>query len=178
MSQSHAHRRSENKHQVLQYYARTVLITANLPTSYWAEAVATATYIINRLPTAKNKGKSPYEVWMGYKPSIAHIRIFGSPTYAYIPDQKRKKMDPCSEKLILVGYADELKAYKLFNPRTKKASYARSVIVHEAQILQSIHTRRSLDPAAPGGIYNQQLRLQQLRMMIMKSQITRWIIWT
>lgn len=102
---------AKKKHQVLQYHARTMLISAGLPISYWAEAVDTATYILNRLPTKKNQGKTPLEVWTGYQPSIAHIRVFGSPAYAFIPESKRKKFDPRSEKLILVSYTDDLKAY-------------------------------------------------------------------
>lgn len=139
---------AENKHQVLQYQARTMLLFAGLPISYWAEVVDTATYLINRLPSSKLMGKTPYELWTGYKPSIEHIQVFGSPSYAFIPDHKRKKFDPRSKKLILVGYADELKSYKLFNPKTRTASYAQSVIFHEAALLTS---RCSQDPAESGG---------------------------
>jgi transposase InsO family protein len=32
---------------------------------YWAEALNTATYIINRLPTSTNNGKTPYEAYYG-----------------------------------------------------------------------------------------------------------------
>lgn len=126
---------AENKHQVLQYQARTMLLFAQLPTSYWAEAVDIATYIINRLPSSKTGGCTPYELWTGHKPSIAHLRIFGSPCYAYIPEHKRSKFDARAKKLILVGYSNGLKSYKLFDPKTRTARYARSVIVHEAALL-------------------------------------------
>lgn len=60
-------------------------------------------------------------------------------------------MDPRSEKLLLIGYAEDLKAYKIFNPLTKQASYARSVIVHEAALSPSPMHSRTGDPSEPGG---------------------------
>ena len=54
------------------------------------------------------------------KPTIDHFRIFGCVAYAHIPDQKRKKLDDKREKCIFLGVNDQLKAYKLYNPNTKK----------------------------------------------------------
>ena len=54
------------------------------------------------------------------KPDLSHVRIFGSIAYAHIPNEKWQKLDPKSEKCILVGYALEQKGYKCFNPSTKK----------------------------------------------------------
>lgn len=68
-------------------------------------------------------------------PSILHLRLFGCPAYSLIPEQKRRKVDPRSEKLLLVGYMDELKAYKLIHPQTHKGTHTRSVLFHEAALL-------------------------------------------
>lgn len=99
---------AENKHQVLQFQARTMLLQAQLNTHYWAEAVQTANYIINRLPSSSLQGQIPFTLWTGRKPSLKHIWVFGSPTFVYIPDDQRKKFDARGEKFILVGYMDEL----------------------------------------------------------------------
>ena len=40
--------------------------------------------------------------------------------YVHIPDKKRQKLDPNSEKCILIGYSLEQKGYKCFNPSTRK----------------------------------------------------------
>lgn len=100
-----------------------------------AEAVETATYLSNQLPSKSTFGVTPFELWYGYKSSILHCRVFGSPSYAFIPDHKRGKMDPRSEKSLLVGYMDDLKAYKLMHPQTHKATYSRSVIFNEGAVL-------------------------------------------
>ena len=74
-----------------------MLSHAGLPDSYWAEAVATAAYVKNRLPTvAIKEDKTPYERWYGRKSNISHLRVFGcmaySHTYTYIGNRSRKKM--------------------------------------------------------------------------------------
>lgn len=68
--------------------------------------------------------------------SILHLQIFGCPAYAHIPEQKQRKLDPRSEKLLLVGYMDELKAYKLFHPQTHKVTHARTMLFHKAALLK------------------------------------------
>lgn len=49
--------------------ARTLIIGADLDRSYWGEAVLSATYLLNLLPTsALNVNKTPYELWHNKKP--------------------------------------------------------------------------------------------------------------
>lgn len=58
--------------------ARCMLFEADLPKTFWAEAAATAVYLMNRSPT-KGHEMTPEEAWSGRKPDLAHIRVFGSP---------------------------------------------------------------------------------------------------
>ncbi|GJX64496.1 retrovirus-related pol polyprotein from transposon TNT 1-94, partial [Tanacetum coccineum] len=44
--------------------ARAMLATASLEKSFWAEAVNTACYVINRLPSTAVELKTPMETWM------------------------------------------------------------------------------------------------------------------
>jgi hypothetical protein len=62
---------------------------------------------------------TPQEAWSGYKPSVAHLRIFGCVAYSQVPDSKRKKLGDHCENSIFLGYSEESKAYKLYNPLTK-----------------------------------------------------------
>ncbi|RDX93288.1 hypothetical protein CR513_24475, partial [Mucuna pruriens] len=48
------------------------------PTKFWGEAVSTAAYILNRSPIKRLEGITPEEVWIGAKPNVTHLRIFGS----------------------------------------------------------------------------------------------------
>ena len=73
---------------------------AGLPNSYWAEAIATAAYIRNRMPTtAIKKNATPYEKWYGKKPNVTHLKVFGCTAYAHIPDSQRQKLDKKADKL-------------------------------------------------------------------------------
>ena len=75
---------------------------AKIPDSYWGEAVATAAYIRNRVPTSAFKERvSPYEKLYQRKPDL---RVFGCVAYAHIPDCQRSKLDKKAEKFRFVGY--------------------------------------------------------------------------
>lgn len=71
---------AERKNRTLMEAARTMLAEANLPNYFWAEAVNTANYVINRIAVGK-KGitKSPYEKFFGKKPNLKILQPFGTP---------------------------------------------------------------------------------------------------
>ena len=73
--------------------ARSMLKEKRLPNTFWAEAVYTAVYILNRCPTKSVKDRTPIEAWNGKKPSTKHLRVFGSICYIHIPDVKRHKLE-------------------------------------------------------------------------------------
>ena len=75
----------------------------HMPKSYWAEAANTAVYLMNRCTTFGVHEVKPHERYYEKKPDLSHTRIFDAITYVHIPDEKRQKLDPKSEKCILVG---------------------------------------------------------------------------
>ncbi|GKC28518.1 gag-pol polyprotein [Tanacetum coccineum] len=52
---------SKKKHRHLVETTISFLVSANVPSVFWGEANLTATYVINRIPTAHNSGLSPFE---------------------------------------------------------------------------------------------------------------------
>ncbi|XXG89957.1 hypothetical protein AAC387_Pa12g1836 [Persea americana] len=104
-----------------------------LPKEYWAEAAACIAYLLNRCPTKSVRNKTPQEAWSGHKPSLAHLKIFGCVAYAQVPEAKRKKLDDRGEKCIFIRYSEESKAYKLYNPLTKKVVVSRDVVFSEEE---------------------------------------------
>lgn len=44
---------------------------------------------------------TPYEAWTGRKPTVNHLKVFGSVAYVLINSQERKKLDDKSLKCIL-----------------------------------------------------------------------------
>lgn len=108
---------AERRNRTILNMARSMLKEKELPQSLWGEAVSTATYVLNRCPTKRLKSQVPEEIWSSRKPSIKHIRIFGSLCYKHVPDVKRKKLQDKSEMVVLVGY-HPTGAYRLYNPLT------------------------------------------------------------
>ncbi|GKV19030.1 hypothetical protein SLEP1_g29330 [Rubroshorea leprosula] len=81
--------------------ARSMLSEKNLPNKFWAEAVHTAVYLLNGLPTNAAEGKTPIEAWFGLKPSAYHLKVFGSICSMHVPATRRTKLDEKAEMEIL-----------------------------------------------------------------------------
>eukprot|EP00253_Pinus_taeda_P025779 PITA_25779 len=124
---------AERMNKMLMERARSMLSGAGLGQEFWAEAVDTACYLVNRSPSSALDEKTPQEVWTGKKPSLSHLRVFGCDAYVHVPKEKRTKLDSKSEKCIFIGYKDGLKGYKLWNPVTRKVVYSRDVVFREVK---------------------------------------------
>ena len=64
--------------------ARCMLFEANLEKKFWAEAVATEVYLINRSPSRALNGKIPEELWSNKIIDYNRIKIFGCVCYSHI----------------------------------------------------------------------------------------------
>jgi hypothetical protein len=95
--------------------------------SFWVEAVNCANYIQNWMPHREVLHMTPEEAWTHVKPNVSTFRVFGSPTWALIPDEKHKAMEKKSQPLIFVGYCEDMKAYRLFDPISKDVLFQRAV---------------------------------------------------
>lgn len=51
----------ERKHKHLLQITRAIMFDSGLPNFFWGEAILTATYVINRLPSVILNWKSPFE---------------------------------------------------------------------------------------------------------------------
>ena len=76
-----------------------------------------------------NFGEIPHKIWFDKTPPIKHIKIFGSKAYVLIKDNSNGKFDSKSEECVLVGYSNETKAYRLWNPRKRNITISRNVKV-------------------------------------------------
>lgn len=79
------------------------------------------------------KHKTPIELWTGRKPNINHIRIFGSDVMVQVPKEKRHKFDRKSKNVILVGFCDNIKGYRLYDTQRKQILTSRDVIIIEKE---------------------------------------------
>ena len=66
--------------------ARSMIKAKGLPDTFWAEAVNTAVYILNRSYTKVVKDMTPLQAFSGKRTSVSHFKIFGSDCYVHVPD--------------------------------------------------------------------------------------------
>ncbi|MBW0496487.1 hypothetical protein O181_036202 [Austropuccinia psidii MF-1] len=57
--------------------ARCLLNNSNIPNSYWAEAVNTATLLSNLIHTPSRHNLSPHQLFKGLPPCIKKLQVFG-----------------------------------------------------------------------------------------------------
>ena len=74
--------------------AREMLHDQDLPMHLWVEAARTNLYVQNCTPHRVLENKIYEEDFLGEKPKVSHLRIFGFPMYVHIPKEKRTKLDP------------------------------------------------------------------------------------
>ena len=70
----------------------SLLLNADLPNVFWAEAMLTVNELKNLLPASKRDKVLNY-TFTGVQPSVAHLCIFGSIAHIHIPKEKRIKSD-------------------------------------------------------------------------------------
>ncbi|GKV37173.1 hypothetical protein SLEP1_g45232 [Rubroshorea leprosula] len=91
---------AERKNRTVMEMARCMLAEKKLPKCFWAEAVYTAVYLLNGLPTKAVKGMTPIE----------------------------RKLDEKAEIGIFIGYATQAKGYKVYDLISKKVNVHKDVV--------------------------------------------------
>jgi hypothetical protein len=124
---------AEWKNHTIMEMERRMLKGKNLSNEYLAKDVACVVYILNRSPTKIERDMIPQQAWSDKHHSVSHSKVFGCIAYAHVPKQTRSKLDDKSEKCIFIGYDEQSKAYKLFNPITKKVIVSRDVVFKEEE---------------------------------------------
>ena len=120
----------ERMNRTLLNKVRCMLVSAGLSKLFWGEALATATYLVNRSPSSAIEFKCPEEVWTGKLPCFKNLKTFGCVGYVH---NKEGKLDPRSVKCIFLGYAEGVKGYRMWSLESKgtKLIISRDVIFNE-----------------------------------------------
>ena len=116
---------AERKNRHLLEVARSLMFSTYVSKHFLGEAVLTATYLINRMPSKILKFKIPCQSLLQIFPlkkiiSSLYPKIFGCSAFVHIHQQHRSKLDPKSIKCIFIGYSSHQKGYKCYSPITKR----------------------------------------------------------
>ncbi|KAG7537091.1 Zinc finger CCHC-type superfamily [Arabidopsis suecica] len=118
----------EQKNRTLQKMARAMIHSNNISQGFWAEAVSTACYIVNRVYVKPGTKTTSYEIWKGKNPNLSHFRVFGCVCYILNENEHFGKFDSRSDKGIFLGYSTNSSAYRVYNKRTKVIGDAVNVV--------------------------------------------------
>ncbi|KAE8721506.1 hypothetical protein F3Y22_tig00015910pilonHSYRG00092 [Hibiscus syriacus] len=106
----------ERMNKTLLERTRAMSNVAGLEKSFWAEAVNTTCYLVNRTPSTIIELKTPMEMWTGKLADYSNLHIFGNTVYVMYNSQEISKLNPKSRKYKFLGYADGVKGYHLWDP--------------------------------------------------------------
>ena len=109
-----------------------MIFSKNISKNLWPEAVAYACYIKNRSPTrALGNNTTPHEVFYNKKPNIVRLQEFGTKCWIMVPEQRRTKLDPKAEQHIYTGIAQNVKAWRYYNTRSKVIQISCNIIFNK-----------------------------------------------
>ena len=102
----------------------SMLYESGMPPSFWGEALSSESFVhvSNRFTTAALQGTTHHEAFIGVKPDLSHLRVWGCTAYELIQRDKRPlgSLGVHMEKCIFIGYPQGYKGWKFYNPDTKK----------------------------------------------------------
>jgi hypothetical protein len=121
----------ERKNRTLLDMARTVLDEYKTSDQFWAEAINTACYTINRLYLHRILKKTSYELLAGKKPNVSYFRVFGSKCFILVKRGRKSKFAPKVVEGFLLGYDSNTRAYRVFNKSTGLVEVSCDIVFDE-----------------------------------------------
>ena len=106
---------AERRNCTLLDMVRCMLLHSSLPEFLWGEALRTAAYILNQVPS-KSVPKTPYELWSGKKPSLRHFHVWGCKAEVRPYNPQSKKLDPKTISGNFVGYTIGSRGSRFYCP--------------------------------------------------------------
>ncbi|KAD7116805.1 hypothetical protein E3N88_04073 [Mikania micrantha] len=125
---------AERMNRTINERARSMRLNAGLPKTFWANAVNTAAYLINRGPSVPLGFKIPEEEWLGREVTIKHLKVFGCDAYVGIKDFERDKLDPKAKRCTFIGCGAKNMGYRLWDAQSKKILRSRDHVFNEAKL--------------------------------------------
>jgi hypothetical protein len=110
---------------------------------YWVDALATVTYLINRLPTKTLGPSTPYFALHATHPSYHELRVFGCACYPNLTATTPHKLAPRSTLCVFFGYSLDHKGYRCLDLTSNRVIMSRHVTFDESHFPFSHHRSSS-----------------------------------
>ncbi|GJY50236.1 ribonuclease H-like domain-containing protein [Tanacetum coccineum] len=121
--------KSERMIRTINNVVRSLLFQARLPPEYWVEALLTAAYLLNILPSTSINNDIPYTKLFNKPPSYTHLRTFRCLCYPYTfpPHKLASRTTP----FIFLSYPYNHRGYRCLDLNTNKIIISRHVTFDE-----------------------------------------------
>jgi len=108
---------AERKNRHLIEIVRTLLLHANVPVQHWGDAVLTACFLINRMPSSSIKNKISHSILFPKEP-LFHVdpRIFGCTCFVHNLSPGLDKLAARAIKCVFLGYSRLQQGYRCYSP--------------------------------------------------------------
>ncbi|KAJ9550922.1 hypothetical protein OSB04_014967 [Centaurea solstitialis] len=136
---------AERKNRHLLEVTRCMMISMNVPKHLWGQAVLTAAYLINRMPSKLLEWKTPIMMLKGENEYILPLKVFGC--VCFVKDNRPTvgKLDPRSVKCVFVGYSATQKGYVCWSPIERKLFVSMDVTFREQESYYSNNVTSPFD---------------------------------
>jgi hypothetical protein len=101
------------------------------PDRFWAEAINTACYSINRLYLHRILKKTSCELLTSKKPNVSYFKVFGSKCFILIKRGRKSKFAPKAVEGFLLGCDSNTRAYRVFNKSTGLVEVSCDIVFDE-----------------------------------------------
>ncbi|CAI7812739.1 unnamed protein product [Closterium sp. NIES-53] len=119
---------AERANRTIGKAAKTLLGAAGMPYKFWPKAVRHVITVKNRVLThVGDKHWVPYERWLGKKPSIDMLRVWGCMGLVMVPKEQRHKLEVAAVWAVHLGMAPDLKGWLMWDPKSKRTLVSRDV---------------------------------------------------
>ena len=131
-----------------------MLYESGMPSSFWGEALSSFIHIYNRVTSSVLPESTPYEAFLGSKPDISMLWVWGCTAYVLIQKDKRPlgSLGSHMEKCIFIGYPQGYKAWKFYSPRSKKVFISERADFDECFFINQKHSTPQLPPPCPNSL--------------------------
>ena len=96
---------------------RSMMGFTSMPLSFWGYTLEIACIILNKV-LSKSIEKTPYEIWIGRKPTLSYFKVCGCSTY--VKCSQTDKLGLRSYKCYFIRYPKKIRGYYFYHPIEQK----------------------------------------------------------
>ena len=123
---------AERKNRHLIETTRTLLLHYHVPFRFWGDAVLTACYLINCMPSSVLHAQIPHSLLFPDQPLyFPPPRVFGCTCFVHILTPGQDKLSAKAMKCIFLGYSRLQKGYHCYSPQTHRYFLSANVTFFE-----------------------------------------------